>query len=271
MSDDYARNLSSLNELFPDMDKEVVDMVLRDNAGLIEPSVTILLGMNDPSYKPEEQISTQRNNLDSDFDSASDNDDEEGNRASKTPVLPVRSQVEDGMKAVRREPSDMFGLLDESNDLAATYVPLNPSKISAKKVNVGGAAGSSSSVVVPADTQQQHDEFQRQTQQQQHDEFQPQAQQQQRFYHNEPQLQLDDPWKQQSMFLQQQRPASPLALDLGIDLNNPFDTNPLPQSTNPFAPTPTPPLALAEDTNPFRARNPLNNISSSSNSTPPNV
>ncbi|KAJ1932519.1 hypothetical protein GGF37_007028 [Kickxella alabastrina] len=163
------------------------------------------------------------------------------------------------MKAVRREPSDMFGLLDESNDLAATYVPLSPSKIAAKNVNIGGAAGSSSSVVVPADTQQQHDEFQRQTQQQQ------------RFYQNEPQLQLDDPWKQQSIFLQQQRPASPLALDLGIDLNNPFDTNPLLQSTNPFAPTPTPPLALAEDTNPFRARNPLNNISNSSNSTPPNV
>ncbi|KAJ1932375.1 hypothetical protein GGF37_007076, partial [Kickxella alabastrina] len=70
MSDDYARNLSSLNELFPDMDKEVVDMVLRDNAGLIEPSVTILLGMNDPSYKPEEQEVDRQNTLQRDAELA---------------------------------------------------------------------------------------------------------------------------------------------------------------------------------------------------------
>ncbi|KAJ2461524.1 hypothetical protein GGI02_005650, partial [Coemansia sp. RSA 2322] len=53
---DYSRNLQQLTELFPDMDAEVVDMVLRDNAGLVDPSVNVLLSMNDPDFKPDPAI-----------------------------------------------------------------------------------------------------------------------------------------------------------------------------------------------------------------------
>ncbi|KAJ2786595.1 hypothetical protein GGI15_001400 [Coemansia interrupta] len=38
MADEYARALTSLHELFPEMDKDVVETVLRGNAGLTEPS-----------------------------------------------------------------------------------------------------------------------------------------------------------------------------------------------------------------------------------------
>ncbi|KAJ1914941.1 hypothetical protein GGI13_000266 [Coemansia sp. RSA 455] len=55
MSDDYTLNLQQLVEMFPDMDREVVDMVLRDSAGLVDPAVNVLLNMNDLEYKPDEQ------------------------------------------------------------------------------------------------------------------------------------------------------------------------------------------------------------------------
>ncbi|KAJ2394087.1 hypothetical protein GGF41_008986 [Coemansia sp. RSA 2531] len=57
MSDDYTLNLQQLVEMFPDMDREVVDMVLRDSAGLVDPAVNVLLNMNDLEYKPDEQVS----------------------------------------------------------------------------------------------------------------------------------------------------------------------------------------------------------------------
>ncbi|KAJ1720811.1 hypothetical protein LPJ53_004599 [Coemansia erecta] len=38
MADEFTRALASLHELFPEMDKEVVETVLRGNAGLTEPS-----------------------------------------------------------------------------------------------------------------------------------------------------------------------------------------------------------------------------------------
>ncbi|KAJ2720963.1 hypothetical protein GGI07_004276 [Coemansia sp. Benny D115] len=66
MTDDYTDNLAKLWELFPEMDKEVIDMVLRDNAGLIDPSVTVLLGMNDPSYKPDAEDLSHQNALQQD-------------------------------------------------------------------------------------------------------------------------------------------------------------------------------------------------------------
>ncbi|KAJ1989338.1 hypothetical protein GGI26_005025 [Coemansia sp. RSA 1358] len=59
-STEYEASLKSLQELFPDMDKEVIDMVLRNNGGAVGPNVVnILLGMNDPSFKPEEQDETR--------------------------------------------------------------------------------------------------------------------------------------------------------------------------------------------------------------------
>ncbi|KAJ2457273.1 hypothetical protein GGF42_002778 [Coemansia sp. RSA 2424] len=61
MSDDYSLNLRQLAELFPDMDSEVVDMVLRDSAGALDPAVNVLLSMNDPDFKPEERdVSRQK-------------------------------------------------------------------------------------------------------------------------------------------------------------------------------------------------------------------
>ncbi|KAJ2491455.1 hypothetical protein IWW47_005049 [Coemansia sp. RSA 2052] len=43
------------------MDSEVVDMVLRDSAGALDPAVNVLLSMNDPDFKPEERdVSRQK-------------------------------------------------------------------------------------------------------------------------------------------------------------------------------------------------------------------
>ncbi|KAJ1937709.1 hypothetical protein EC988_007810, partial [Linderina pennispora] len=54
MTDDYSNNLQQLVELFPEVDREVLDAVLRSNAGLVEPSINAVLSMTDPEYKPEE-------------------------------------------------------------------------------------------------------------------------------------------------------------------------------------------------------------------------
>ncbi|KAJ2055770.1 hypothetical protein GGI17_006522 [Coemansia sp. S146] len=59
MSDDYTLNLQQLAEMFPDMDREVVDIVLRDSAGLLQPAANVLLSMNDLEYKPEEEKAVQ--------------------------------------------------------------------------------------------------------------------------------------------------------------------------------------------------------------------
>ncbi|KAJ2881423.1 hypothetical protein H4R27_004087 [Coemansia aciculifera] len=59
MSDDYTLNLQQLAEMFPDMDREVVDIVLRDSAGLLEPATNVLLSMNDLEFKPEEEKAVQ--------------------------------------------------------------------------------------------------------------------------------------------------------------------------------------------------------------------
>ncbi|KAJ2740167.1 hypothetical protein GGI19_007183 [Coemansia pectinata] len=63
MSDDYTLNLQQLAEMFPDMDREVVDIVLRDSAGLLEPATNVLLSMNDLEFKPEEEVNRKQFNL----------------------------------------------------------------------------------------------------------------------------------------------------------------------------------------------------------------
>ncbi|KAJ2741512.1 hypothetical protein GGI20_005139 [Coemansia sp. BCRC 34301] len=55
MTDDYSQNLQQLVELFPDMDREVVDVVLRDSAGALDTAAEVLLNMNDPDYQTDEQ------------------------------------------------------------------------------------------------------------------------------------------------------------------------------------------------------------------------
>ncbi|KAJ2891256.1 hypothetical protein GGI21_000797 [Coemansia aciculifera] len=71
MSDDaYTLNLQQLAEMFPDMDREVVDMVLRDSAGALDPAVNILLNMNDKDYKPEEQEVEREKEIQSDAEYA---------------------------------------------------------------------------------------------------------------------------------------------------------------------------------------------------------
>ncbi|KAJ2731033.1 hypothetical protein H4S06_006925, partial [Coemansia sp. BCRC 34490] len=53
MTQDSAQ---SLHEAFPDIDAEVINEVLATSGGKVGPDVVnILLGMSDPSYKPEEQ------------------------------------------------------------------------------------------------------------------------------------------------------------------------------------------------------------------------
>ncbi|KAJ2387400.1 hypothetical protein GGI05_004094, partial [Coemansia sp. RSA 2603] len=70
MADEFTRALTSLHELFPEMDKEVVETVLRGNGGLTEPSVTMLLSMSDPSYKPDEQEETRMKEMQKDAELA---------------------------------------------------------------------------------------------------------------------------------------------------------------------------------------------------------
>ncbi|KAJ1961299.1 hypothetical protein GGI12_003322 [Dipsacomyces acuminosporus] len=53
MTDDYSVNLKQLLELFPALDREIVETVLRSNSGLVEPSIEALLSMADPEYKAE--------------------------------------------------------------------------------------------------------------------------------------------------------------------------------------------------------------------------
>ncbi|KAJ1882166.1 hypothetical protein LPJ57_001128 [Coemansia sp. RSA 486] len=269
MGDEYTNTLSYLCELFPEMDKDVVETVLNQNGNLPDPTVSALLNMNDPAFKPDQQdLSRQqelqrdaeyarrlqqreqygaddqlavdtsnRRTLDSDFGSS----DGESMRASKTPELPsdtrpnvpVPGVAQDVRTDVQlaRNPSGVFGHLDTANDLSAAYTPLSPSK---------AIMGTSSNTVSPVQT-------------------------------TAPMLPARTATVREQSSMTAASPAD-------IDLEHPFDTNPLltgatpvidtlqqqqqqkedpgvfsvdtgiMPSTNPFEQPPT------QDTNPFRSR-----------------
>ncbi|KAJ2712358.1 hypothetical protein H4R19_002799 [Coemansia spiralis] len=50
---EHAEKLQSLVELFPDMSKEVVDTILFNNRGQVDATINALLGLSDPAYQPD--------------------------------------------------------------------------------------------------------------------------------------------------------------------------------------------------------------------------
>ncbi|KAJ2775037.1 hypothetical protein IWQ56_000301 [Coemansia nantahalensis] len=50
---EHAEKLQSITELFPDMSREVVDTILFNNRGQVDATINALLGMSDPAYRPD--------------------------------------------------------------------------------------------------------------------------------------------------------------------------------------------------------------------------
>ncbi|KAJ1642564.1 hypothetical protein LPJ64_005602 [Coemansia asiatica] len=170
-----------------------------------------------------------RHTLDSDFDSSSDS---ELNRASRTPELPTADHhpeplmppVGDTQGAgIKRNPSDVFGHLDTANDLSSAYVPLSPSRIAALAPTATATVTATTVTAFSGDAA------------------------------NAPVL------PPRIATTSQQPSIEPLAsaATVDIDLEHPFDSNPLliqnnkdeqPISTNPFE------QPAVQDTNPFRSR-----------------
>ncbi|KAJ1882018.1 hypothetical protein H4R99_002581 [Coemansia sp. RSA 1722] len=70
MGDEYTNTLSYLCELFPEMDKDVVETVLNQNGNLPDPTVSALLNMNDPAFKPDQQDLSRQQELQRDAEYA---------------------------------------------------------------------------------------------------------------------------------------------------------------------------------------------------------
>ncbi|KAJ2803605.1 hypothetical protein H4R20_002822 [Coemansia guatemalensis] len=66
MTNDYSEGMKALTELFPEMDTEVIETILSNNSGQVEPSVNALLSLSDPEYKPDEADSRRLKNIEED-------------------------------------------------------------------------------------------------------------------------------------------------------------------------------------------------------------
>ncbi|KAJ1828880.1 hypothetical protein LPJ56_000812 [Coemansia sp. RSA 2599] len=70
MGDEYTKTLAYLCELFPEMDRDVVETVLNQNGNLTDPTVSALLNMNDPTFKPDQQDMTRQQEIQRDAEYA---------------------------------------------------------------------------------------------------------------------------------------------------------------------------------------------------------
>ncbi|PIA12709.1 hypothetical protein COEREDRAFT_94954 [Coemansia reversa NRRL 1564] len=81
------KSMEALIELFPDMDKEVIETILYNNSGQMEATVNILLSMTDPEYKPDKIDTETLENIQKDAIIARNIADAEFIQHSSKPIM----------------------------------------------------------------------------------------------------------------------------------------------------------------------------------------
>lgn len=56
-------NVKTLKDAFPDVDVEVIEAILQSQGGQLEAAFDVLLGMSDPTYKPEPRETEQESQV----------------------------------------------------------------------------------------------------------------------------------------------------------------------------------------------------------------